>query len=578
VNWGHLGQPEFDRRVETLLVRMYRDRPGLRAEAINGSGGDGGLDVAVYDDQDNVVEVYQLKYYPEGFSGGHGRSRKPKIKDSFVRAMKFSPRRWVLVTPVNLKTPERKWLKALKGDYHVDIDWMGQAALDEALAKYDDLVGYFTRDPLVETLRVIGQESAAMTQPNDYAERLTDISKVADRRSAFWGEDVTIVNGQVTRILRAKDPRAAELDPVNIRFQPDFSKADPRLGDDFADLLKFGGLDKVVLPPGVVRRFEVTGPEWIAHQSEDVTLEIYSIGDTSLAGKPLEVRFVRDDGSTAASFVGALVDRRAGSAGATFRATFAGGLELVARVPLNAGDTGSVTIHTHFAGHQASEVQQALKLCDALTDGWDLQLWFNGIGPVRLAQPKTQGSPTWDLSEILEVRELADDLAVIERKLGVALAVPDELFNRDRLDIRVARLLLEGRCVLLPGTETYSGELTGKQLDVIREMAEKPHAFRAQTPEHQVELLGHKLNLGPLLSYSADVAIDDADELLAAIEQGTAVGRRVVIRPRDHGLFRAVLLNYWTDPNRPIVPEPWNLRGAPEHASLEAQRGTDGPA
>jgi hypothetical protein len=44
INWDQLGQPRFDRVVESLVKRRYR---GDDVRAVNGRGGDGGLDIEI---------------------------------------------------------------------------------------------------------------------------------------------------------------------------------------------------------------------------------------------------------------------------------------------------------------------------------------------------------------------------------------------------------------------------------------------------------------------------------------------------------------------------------------------------
>ena len=83
VPWLHLTQPRFDEIVEALLIHYHQDlADGSRAEALDGRGGDGGRDVDVHigENFDVLDTIYKLKYFPEGFSGGHAKSRKPQIR------------------------------------------------------------------------------------------------------------------------------------------------------------------------------------------------------------------------------------------------------------------------------------------------------------------------------------------------------------------------------------------------------------------------------------------------------------------------------------------------------------------
>jgi hypothetical protein len=59
------------------------------------------------------VRIYQLKHFPEGFSGEWGKGRKPQITRSFNEAMKHNPPVWALVIPRNFTINERKWVAIL---------------------------------------------------------------------------------------------------------------------------------------------------------------------------------------------------------------------------------------------------------------------------------------------------------------------------------------------------------------------------------------------------------------------------------------------------------------------------------
>lgn len=68
INWSQISEVDFNEVVEVLLLKMYDKKP-YKAEVLRGAGGDGGIDVAVRL-RNRVVKIFQLKYFPEGFTGG----------------------------------------------------------------------------------------------------------------------------------------------------------------------------------------------------------------------------------------------------------------------------------------------------------------------------------------------------------------------------------------------------------------------------------------------------------------------------------------------------------------------------
>ena len=89
LNWQTLGEEKFNRAAEMLIMRTVEaENPGLVVTAVDGRGGDGGIDLDVrVKKTGQLVAIYQLKHFPEGFAGEWGKSRKPQIKKSLQSAV-----------------------------------------------------------------------------------------------------------------------------------------------------------------------------------------------------------------------------------------------------------------------------------------------------------------------------------------------------------------------------------------------------------------------------------------------------------------------------------------------------------
>ncbi|WP_350271754.1 restriction endonuclease [Frondihabitans sucicola] len=69
VQWRTISREDFERIVNVLITRDG-DALGYAASAPSGRGGDGGIDIVFRDKTSgSVVHVFQLKHFPEGFSG-----------------------------------------------------------------------------------------------------------------------------------------------------------------------------------------------------------------------------------------------------------------------------------------------------------------------------------------------------------------------------------------------------------------------------------------------------------------------------------------------------------------------------
>ncbi|MFG2961488.1 hypothetical protein ACGF5O_48220 [Streptomyces sp. NPDC048291] len=150
IEWAHMHQPDFDRLVELIL---YKARTGEgRVEAVNGRGGDGGIDVRIV--RGSELEVVRLKFYLDGFPTS-ARGRRRAIRESFDRAAQLRPAVWTLVVPCTLSDPERAFVEGPAGGTGLpEIQILDRARLDAYLAAFPDIVEYWHRDYLLEAAKV----------------------------------------------------------------------------------------------------------------------------------------------------------------------------------------------------------------------------------------------------------------------------------------------------------------------------------------------------------------------------------------------------------------------------------------
>ncbi|WP_238556750.1 hypothetical protein, partial [Gordonia terrae] len=148
-------------------IVMRKFRRVAEVDVVNGRGGDGGVDVSVTYPDGRLV-IYQLKYYPEGMSGGFV-GRRDKVKKSFVRAVKEQePHEWVLVAPCsNFTTPEKGYIRRLPeaftpaGKRRPTVGWMGRAELNQMLIDYPEVDRWLTLNHYRRTRQIFEQEQTA---------------------------------------------------------------------------------------------------------------------------------------------------------------------------------------------------------------------------------------------------------------------------------------------------------------------------------------------------------------------------------------------------------------------------------
>ena len=558
-----MDQPAFDRVVEALIQRIHEGDPEVTVDVFDGRGGDQGRDIVV-SRGDGVEVLYQLKCFPEGFSGAWGKSRKPQIRRSFTAAMAHSPARWVLVMPRNPTSGEKRFVRSLKGKSSVEVGVMGRAQLDSAIAARPDLLDAFTRDPLVATLKEIGQEHRGLVRPQDLDATLDDLSRRIDGRSAYWGTTVTVTRHGTLQELFAKHPRAAELEPINISFMTANDRLDSVTQERLTAFLEYGSGEKVIVPADAVQSFEVTGPEWIARKDSGVQVEFHSSPPSPEDGHQVELRIVDENEATVASLRGEAVGKGIGQIGVSLRAAFPGGLELDFRFPNDLRASGEVKIKHELVGADALAVNRALRFQNVLSTPQTLQVWVDGW---RLATLRSQGGGERPGPSDY-ARMLVEDLAVISVALDVPLIVPAEVTAAERAEVRSCRLLLDGFCILVPEVGGMQMTLNGTTSPAIEQFLNGNACMIRTEGGLAYSVQGHQLAIRDAHLFHPTVRVVDGDPALKALQVGTAEGMTIHVQPTDGTPFRAYLPNKITDPAEPLVPTPLGVTGLDEHPAI----------
>lgn len=139
VLWSRLGKEEFDKAVELLLFRRFQSNQSVELRVIDGRGGDDGIDIDVSDvTTGELIHVFQLKYFPEGMSGGWKATRRKQVLRSLVSAGKLNPRKWTLVLPCEGTLAERKWLTTTAQSMGLSASFAGRTELNSWLVDDPD--------------------------------------------------------------------------------------------------------------------------------------------------------------------------------------------------------------------------------------------------------------------------------------------------------------------------------------------------------------------------------------------------------------------------------------------------------
>ncbi|WP_104169022.1 hypothetical protein [Arthrobacter sp. SX1312] len=539
IDWSRINERDFNHLVEVLLIKKHAKAPG-RVDVIRGAGGDTGIDVVVWRG-DKAAIIYQLKYFPEGFTGGFRENRRPQVKKSFDTAWKnHSPEEWILVMPPNPHINESNYVDQLAKDKAVRVEIMGQAKLTAALTDYPEVERAFTRDELVDLLERTHQEKAGLVGGTDLSARIQDLVSLANTRSQYWDVEVSTINGEVFEEYVAKHPDAMVEEPIITKLTFQFGEEHQDEVTRFQDSLNYGMVEDLDLP-GETATFSRSGPSWVkpmpATALSRVRMSPVALA-SGLDGKTITFDFRDEAGFTQGRFEGVVTRHVTGEIGSSLRAQFANILTLTMQIPFDPdGGIPKLKMVFNAAELPVRDVQVAIDMLRSFQPDRNLDVYVGDLnGSMKLS----------NLVEPLEgddwTEMLVEDLSVIEKsQRGVSFVVPESIEPYDRVNIRVARLLLDGYQTVMAPRQSMSVTLKGDLNDGLGLLLRDGGALLVTQPAMAFDIQGSKLNLGPGIIHHPHVRARDGEEALAAIEAGTAAGRVVHLEPVDETPFRVWL-------------------------------------
>ncbi|GAA1218316.1 hypothetical protein F6W70_03750 [Microbacterium maritypicum] len=559
IRWSHLDEATFNELVETLLVREFSG-DGLVAMAIDGRGGDGGIDIDVRVKRtDQLVRIFQLKHFPEGFSGGFVK-RREQIKRSLTKALAHKPPVWTLVVPRNVTNKERQVVRAMRKGHDVRISFVTPTEMNALLAKHPDIEERFSVDRAVELLRAVNREEAALARPGDLHSEVSRITDRLNSRSEYWGTSFAYEpDGSYTETYFPKRPDALKREPLGANVTLGFTKDDERLKVQWESAMKFGTLERIVLPTRVIHSFEKTGPDWFREVLDQVEIHL---GPNGAEHQPMTVRLeARDDaGRVHAVLRGKTTSFAHGFGGYTFDVAMEGGLNQRWILPLDHTEPGTITFSTDFEGHSAREVRRALRFTAASSNTPILAFSLNDAGPTVL----TVGEAGTDIPDA-RFAALIDDVCALEDHFDVALRLPREIDSSDFIWARIMRMVLEGSAVAHPYNGTFGGTLDGTPDETLEALIREGNAILIEQLGFGVELFGEPLEIERVRYYAHHATVDDAEQLNKALADGKGAGMKIALRPIDGlpWLLYAPPLSGVAD--EVVIPQPWGIEGIREH-------------
>lgn len=221
IPWAELGSEKYEKMVAVLLSRL-----NPKCQRIDGSGGDGGRDVQIVDDQSGeITHVFQLK----SVTGRMDSVRKRQVKRSLDRVAALKLVRWTLIVPIDPTPDELEWFRELGNGVSFPIRWCGLTWLDAKMSSYQEIPRYYlegTDNEIVRLLRELNKEQAILADVPDAVDRLGKLHERLNEIDPHY------------RYELSTGPEAAEVRPPNVALAVSFGQSRVDVYEKYAGAIK----------------------------------------------------------------------------------------------------------------------------------------------------------------------------------------------------------------------------------------------------------------------------------------------------------------------------------------------------
>lgn len=552
IDWSALGRQNWDVLVEALLFRMY-DRDGNKVTIFNGIGGDGGRDVVV-DFADGTKQIFQLKHFPGGFSGGFGK-RRDQIDDSYKAAMQHEPDIWTLVVPENLKSGELTFLGKLSkhptpSGKTVSITKMARAELNNELTKFSDLQNAFERGAGWDEFATKwdADRRIAPGTPSEVEARVAHTQQAIDGGDLNWTWGISTIKGQEAMVLQPKHPRAQELSPVSIQLAADPSQMSNALLETMREVFEFGLDGTITLPPEAVHSFTVIGPPFVAESCSQVGIEIVSPLSPPEHNEHVTIELKSKAGKVMASHP-ATVEHVGGSLkGMSMRLSLyngVGGLQLTS--PQDNSRPTNVRLSTVLEHASPADARDVFEFTIDLfeTDRFEIITSDGSRFPYGSAGV---GTSSISMEHLREDRDFASDLDQVQSTFKRRFSIPMEAGPRDRAVIRTLRLLLDGQRTTIPDIAAVKLTLYGDQPgEILQAMIDgRAHQLWWRMSPLKLEAFSRLFEFDELVVGAPEVILVNRDQIAAEYREGIKE-HNAIVRPKRGGCFSGFAPEYLSE-------------------------------
>lgn len=444
VQWGIVGHAMCEAMVKVLIKRLH---PAV--QAIDGSGGDGGIDLRMPTERGLVI--YQIK----SFTGRMTPSQRQKVKRSLERASAHNPVKWHLVVPIDPTPGELAWFEQLTEHYPFKCVWDGKTWLDSEMAQRPDIQLYYLHGGEADTvalLKSISPEHPAVARGAAAAsvERVAVIVARLNKLDPHYVFDITARHdGTVSWATLPRYPGAGQDRPAattRLAFPNTAEGAHAR--QMVEELFDYG--TPYVVPPEYVAEVSVHVPAGLERTFAGGELALST--HAAEPQQPIEaaLQAVGAHGAVLAQMSLERKETTAGRRGVRFIFTDkSGALSAEARFDASGG-SGMMTLqYDHPYEFSPLDLLPAAKFWEAIGQSDHIALVVNG---------ETVGRGTYDAAfcpseEAADYVRFTEHLVHVQTATGVFFNISGEVSAEDARDVVLASRLLKGERITQTWTE-----------------------------------------------------------------------------------------------------------------------------
>lgn len=525
VRWEDFEPRGYEEMVAVLLSRLHP-----ASQRIDGSGGDGGRDVQIVDQDGQLVHAYELK----SFTGRMPTKRRKQVVRSLKRAAALRPPRWTLVVPMDPTPKEMEWFDKLRKNHDFPMEWLGKTWLDEKMSKFPDIRRYFCEDASGEALRLLRElreEQASVALATDALERLQNLRQRLSEVDPYFryelstgistmdrsqdGAILTVASDSGRVDVYEKYVGALKDRPITASVEINIGPHEGALLEGVKSAFDYGL--PVTIPPDAVSKFTLDAPAGLGGSFAGSELRIGSA--TVAFDEPLTLSLRITDGDDfVASWPVRVTEKKEGLKGAIFDGRDeTGWLEITLRV--NPTDQQcDATLELTPKPIMPAALVPLLGWVDACRPPHRMTIaWPNGV------------EMTGDMETSLgdeRFTAVVEALAYLQNRSGAYFKLPLELPERTlEVVLESANLVREGHSEFEWGTMNLELKHWVDELDPLLEGKELQVTVEW---DRWIDLEGGRLPIGRIRTQIESAIAADPDGLRRALAAGLVPDVRLI--------------------------------------------------